>query len=119
MKKFSLTALARDQLDRAKTEHSGRSAATVFGGHEQVLRQTVVALREGHALNEHHHLDEVTIYVLHGRVRLSADQTDWIGRTGDLLIAPNTLHSLSALEDSTLLLTVAKRNHPAAPDAAT
>lgn len=108
MKKFSLTALSRDQLDRARGEDSGRSATTVFGGHEQTLRQTVIALREGHALDDHHTLDEATIYVLGGRVRLSADKTDWIGRTGDLLVVPNAVHALEALEDSTILLTVAK-----------
>ncbi|BBU21725.1 cupin domain-containing protein [Mycobacterium xenopi] len=117
MKKFSLTALARDQLHRAKAENSGRSASTVFAGHEQVLRQTVVALRQGHALSEHHHLDEVTIYVLSGRIclNLNAGQTDWIGRTGDLLIAPNTAHSVSALEDSAILLTVAKKMSSTTP----
>lgn len=48
MEKFSLTALAREQLGRARTAKSGRSATTVFGGHEHTLRQTVVALTEGH-----------------------------------------------------------------------
>jgi quercetin dioxygenase-like cupin family protein len=109
MKKFSLTALAREQLDRAATEHSGRSASTVFGGHEQVLRQTVIALREGHTLTDHGNPGEATLQVLAGRVRLTAGGSEWIGRTGDLLVIPDVTHGLDALEDSAILLTVAKK----------
>lgn len=109
MKKFSLAALAHEQLDRATSEHSGRSAATVFGGHEQVLRQTVIALREGSTLTEHDNPGEATLQVLSGRVRLTAGGGEWIGRTGDLLVIPDVMHGLDALEDSTVLLTVAKK----------
>ncbi len=115
--KFSLTALVHDQLERAKSQGSGRSATTVFGGHEQVLRQTVIALQQGHSLDEHHNHDqEATIYVLSGRVRLGAGQDEWIGRTGDLLVIPNAVHGLDALEDSAVLLTVAKRFGATQPD---
>jgi hypothetical protein len=34
MEKFSLTALAREQLKTAQQASSGRSAQTVYGGHE-------------------------------------------------------------------------------------
>lgn len=110
MKKFSLTALARDQLDRAGTGSSGRSATTVVGGHECVLRQTVIALREGHTLDDHDNsADDATLYVLSGRIRLTSAGDEWLGRAGDLLVVPDAVHAVSALEDSTLLLTVAKK----------
>ena len=48
--KASLTALVRQQLELARQASSGRSAQTVFGGHEHVLRQTVIALAAGHGL---------------------------------------------------------------------
>jgi hypothetical protein len=51
--KSSLTALARRQLELARQASSGRSAHTVFGGHEHVLRQTLIALTAGHGLDEH------------------------------------------------------------------
>jgi len=109
MEKFSLTALAREQLEQAQAASSGRSAATVFGGHEHRLRQTLVALREGRVMDEHENPGEATVHVLSGRVRLDADGNSWDGRAGDLLVVPQARHSLHALADSTVLLTVAKR----------
>lgn len=108
MKKSSLTALAREQLKTARTASSGRSAKTVYGGHEQVLRQTLIALAAGHGLDEHDNSGEATVQVLHGRVRLSAGDVHWEGCPGDLLIVPTARHALHALEDSAVLLTVAK-----------
>lgn len=108
MQKFSLDAIAREQAKRAGAAPSGRSAETVFGGHEHVLRQTVIALTAGAALDEHENPGEATIQVLRGRVRLTAGQTTWDGRTGDLLIVPDTRHALEATEDSAILLTVGK-----------
>jgi quercetin dioxygenase-like cupin family protein len=108
MEKSSLTALAREQLKIAQHASSGRSARTVYGGHEHVLRQTLIALAGGHKLDEHDNPGEATVHVLHGRVRLNAGDLDWEGSPGDLLIVPDARHSLEALEDSTVLLTVAK-----------
>jgi quercetin dioxygenase-like cupin family protein len=106
--KLSLDALAREQLERATDEPSGRSSSTVFGGHEHVLRQTVIALREGSSLTEHNSPGEATIIVLSGRVRLSAGSTSWEGRKGDLLVIPPERHSLEALTDTVIVLTTAK-----------
>jgi quercetin dioxygenase-like cupin family protein len=108
MEKFSLTALAREQLEHARTASSGRSAKTAYGGHEHTLRQTVIALLEGKALDEHNNPGEATVHVLLGRVRLSAGGADWDARAGDLLIVPAAPHTLLALEDCAVLLTVAK-----------
>jgi len=108
VKKLSLNAIAREQLERAQDASSGRSSSTVFGGHEQALRQTVVALREGSSLTEHNSPGEATIIVLSGRVRLSAGSTSWEGRTGDLLVIPPERHSLEALKDTAILMTIVK-----------
>lgn len=109
VQKSSLIALARHQLQIAQDAPSGRSAHTVFGGHEQVMRQTVIALRAGSALNEHNNPGEATVHVLHGRVRLLAGELEWSGSPGDLLVVPQARHGLEAVEDSVVLLSVAKR----------
>jgi quercetin dioxygenase-like cupin family protein len=108
VQKESLTALSRHQLENARSASSGRSAHTLYGGHEHVLRQTVMALTAGSSMSEHENPGEATVQVLHGRVRLVADGVAWEGRDGDLLIVPQAPHTLHALEDAAVLLTVAK-----------
>jgi quercetin dioxygenase-like cupin family protein len=105
---MSLDALAREHLHRAREAGAGRSAETVYGGHEHTLRQTVVALMAGHTMAEHENPGEATVHVLTGRVRLRAGDDSWEGRDGDLLLVPPARHSLDALTDAVVLLTVAK-----------
>ena len=62
---------------------------------------------EGTELGEHNNPGEATVHVLRGRVRLSSGDHSWERRTGDLLIVPDARHSLHALENSAVLLTVA------------
>jgi len=108
MQKFSLQAMARELLERAREGSGRRAAATVIGGHEKVLRQTVIAMADGAVLAEHENPGEASVHVLTGRVSLEAGQHSWEGRPGDLLVVPASPHSLHALEDSAVLLTVAK-----------
>jgi quercetin dioxygenase-like cupin family protein len=108
MQKFSLDAIAREQAKQAAGAPAGRSAETVYGGHEHSLRQTVLALTAGSSLTEHENPGEATIVVLRGRVRLTAGERAWEGRSGDLLVVPESRHALEALEDSAILLTVSK-----------
>ena len=109
MEKSSLTALARELLEHATTTSSGRGADTVYGGHEHVLRQTVIALAAGHSLTEHENPGEATVQVLRGRVRHRAPGTSrGRARRATCSSCPQARHSLEALEDSAVLLTVAK-----------
>ena len=108
MQKFSLEATARELLERARGGSGGRAATTIIGGHEKVLRQTVIAMVNGATLAEHENSGEASVHVLAGRVRLTAGQHSWEGRRGDLLMVPAASHSLAALEDSAVLLTVAQ-----------
>jgi quercetin dioxygenase-like cupin family protein len=108
MQKISIDALATQQLKAATAASSGRAADTVYGGHEKILRQTVIAMTNGTTVSEHRNPGEATILVLRGRVRLRAGANSWQARTGDLLIVPDSVHSLEAEEDAVVLLTVAK-----------
>ena len=82
MEKISLTALARQHLATARAASSGRSAHTIYGGHEHVLRQTLLALTAGSSLDEHESPGEATLQVLQGRVRLTNSQSGWDGAAG-------------------------------------
>lgn len=108
MQKFSLDALGRELLERARTDAAGRGAQTVQGGHEQALRQTVLALTAGTTLAEHENPGEATVLVLAGRVRLGSGGEAWEGRRGDLIVIPAARHDLHAVEDAVVLLTVVK-----------
>jgi quercetin dioxygenase-like cupin family protein len=108
MQKISLEALARQQMKLAATAGGRHTADTVYGGHEKVLRQTVIGMIAGARLAEHENPGEATVLILRGRVRLSAGDLSWEAARGDLLIVPDKRHSLEALQDSAVLLTVAK-----------
>ena len=109
VQKSSLDALARELLAAASASSSGRAARTVYGGHEHVLRQTVIALVAGQALAEHENPGEATVLVLSGRVELRSNGVSWAARSGDLLTVPDDRHSLHALEAAAVLLTVVKK----------
>ena len=80
----------------------------MHGGHEKVLRQTVIALCAGRSTDNSENPGEATVHVLTGRIRLTTGSTSWEGLAGDLIIVPVTRSSIQAIEDSALLLTVAK-----------
>lgn len=106
MDSVSLSELADQQLEAARSSNSGRSAHTVHGGHDHQLRQTLIALAAGRELSEHHSPGETTLQVLRGHVTLSTADDTWEGRVGDLLVVPRERHGLNAVEDSVILLTV-------------
>ncbi|BEL06821.1 cupin domain-containing protein [Actinoplanes sichuanensis] len=108
MKTESLSGLAEQHLAIARQASNGRSAQTVHGGHAGVLRQTLIALAGGRQLDEHESPGEATLQVLHGHVRLIAGADEQAATTGELLAIPDARHSLKAVHDSVVLLTVAK-----------
>lgn len=107
MEADSLTALVQEHLTIARTASSGRSAVTVFGGHEHRLRQTLIVLAAGHELADHESPGEATLHVLEGVVRLVTPTDSRQLSAGDLVAIPDERHGLSALEDCAVLLTVA------------
>ncbi|WP_159929592.1 LuxR family transcriptional regulator [Rhodococcus sp. WAY2] len=109
MRKYSVTAIARHRLAHARSAPSGRSAETVYGGHEHRLRQTLIALTPGRRLADVPIHGEATVYIMCGRVRLTCRDSHDDAVAGDLVTIP-AAHPprVEALVESVLVLTVAK-----------
>jgi hypothetical protein len=90
-----LHALSDELLETARASSSGRAARTVFGQAHQTLHQTLIALLAGQGLAEHGNPGQATLH----------------GSLGALLAVPERDHSLTAVQDTVLLLTVAKLEH--------
>ncbi|WP_327351527.1 cupin [Streptomyces sp. NBC_01304] len=99
-----LIAAADEHLAQARTDPHGRSAQLIV--HDGALRQSVIALTAGTALDEHNTPPAASLQVLRGRVRLmtaAGAGTDLAaGQVGPV---PKERHGLAALEDSAVLLT--------------
>src|SRR6476619_2151471 len=108
MEKISLTALARQHLETARAASSGRSSHTIYGGHEHSLRQTLMTMTAGSTLDDHESTCASTLKVLHSRLRVTNSSAGWYGSAGDHIRLPRVRHGLRAVEDSVVLLTVAK-----------
>lgn len=93
-------------LAAARESSAKRAADTVYGGRDALLRQTAMALLAGAELGEHASPPEATLQVLSGRVRLAGADRGWEISAGGLLPIPPERHSLAAIEDSVVLLSV-------------
>ncbi|MEV1025472.1 cupin [Streptomyces sp. NPDC050264] len=100
---YDLTVLADDHLAAAHRSAHGRSAELLV--REDPLRQSVIALTEGSALEEHNAPPSATLLILRGRVRLTAVSGDITLTQGELHAIPPERHGLVALTDAVVLLT--------------
>ena len=108
MNPVSVHDAIEEHLAKALKSPQGRSSHTLVGGHDRVLRQTLVALKAGEKLAEHEAPGEATLMVLRGRVSLGTSSGEQTLSAHELAEIPMERHDLSAHEDSVVLLTVAK-----------
>ncbi|OBK20716.1 LuxR family transcriptional regulator [Mycobacterium asiaticum] len=109
MQKNSLIALAGELLAAAHKSATGRSTHTLYGGHRKALRQNLIALTAGTALPDQDSRGETILQVLQGHVRLTGNsRCDCT--IGDHLVVPRTPQCLEAIDDSVVLVTVAKQS---------
>jgi quercetin dioxygenase-like cupin family protein len=108
MDPISVHAAIEEHLAKALQSPQGRSSHTLVGGHDRVLRQTIVALKGGERLAEHEAPGEATLLVLRGRVSLGTSGGQQTVGAHELAEIPMERHDLEAHEDSVVLLTVAK-----------
>ncbi|BFV58494.1 hypothetical protein KCMC57_up35980 [Kitasatospora sp. CMC57] len=98
-------------LNAAVEEHAARAAAAPHGRsahlllHDGVLRQTVIALTAGTALDEHNAPLAASVQVLRGRVSLTIAGRRVELTAGQLHPVPQERHGLLAHTDAVVLLT--------------
>ena len=102
---LSLGPIAQELLSEARTASADRAARTITTGTS--LRATLIALVAHAELAEHESPPAATLEVLTGEVRLDAGERHWTLSAGQWLPIPPFRHSLTALADSVVLLTVA------------
>ena len=107
MERISLQSVVDVNLEAVRSTARGHSATTVHGGAGRRLRHSVLALAAGAQMAEHASPAESTLLVLDGKVRVDAGNRSAELGSGDLLALPTGRHSVVAIEDSALLLTVA------------
>ncbi|WP_197319120.1 hypothetical protein [Saccharomonospora sp. NB11] len=101
----AVAALAAELLDEAAGRQARRTARTLVSGN--ALRSTLIALLAESELAEHDSPPAGTLHVLGGTVLLRTPSRQWELAEGDLATLPPERHSVYALTDATLLLTVA------------
>jgi quercetin dioxygenase-like cupin family protein len=104
----NIDSLIDELMTTAGTAHSGRATRAFRAAPGGVMTQVLLALREGRELSEHENPGEALLHVLRGRVRLTAGDDAWDLGANDHVVIPQTRHSLLALEDAAVLLTVAR-----------
>jgi quercetin dioxygenase-like cupin family protein len=97
-----LNEIAMQHLNEARHNGHGRSSERLL--HQKVLRQTLLALRDGAVLAEHNSPYAGSLQVLHGRIRVTGSQ-ELVLEAGQLHVIPEERHSVEALEDAVFLLT--------------
>lgn len=94
--------------DSARNAVARRAGSTVYRG--DGVRQTMVVILAGEHMAEHLSPQEGFVHVMEGRVRLQGANREWEISAGQMLPLPPEKHSVTALEDSTLTITVLRQS---------
>jgi quercetin dioxygenase-like cupin family protein len=101
-----LEDFAEELLEEARTMSSGRSARTLTPQVGVTLKQTLMALVEGRALDKHRAPSRATIQVLRGSVTIDAGDEVLDLEEGSWAVIPEQEHGVTANSDAVFLLTV-------------
>ena len=86
--------------------NSGRSGRTMTPGHGSPLKQTLLALTAGQQLQEHLAPGPTTLLGIHGTCILTHDDGAFTLTDGMWAACPTGPHTLEAISDTVVLLTV-------------
>jgi len=115
MRIFSLVEDFSELREVAQTHPEGRSSVSLHEGECCVLRQTATALLAGHSMKVARPPIEGWVLVLEGHVKFVISNPVKLhvdASKGTLMQLPLDAFSLTAIEDSLLLLTVAMGDRP-------
>jgi quercetin dioxygenase-like cupin family protein len=112
METVALAVLGEKLLAEARSASSGRYGVTIHGGRVHSLRQTLIGVSAGHALDEHENTGEVTLHLIRGRARVVAGPDTAELAPSDYVVIPLDWDSFEALEDTVVLLTAAVQGTP-------
>ena len=101
-----LEDFAQELLEEAHNMSSGRAARTLTPQVGVTLKQTLMALVEGRALDKHRAPSRATIQVLRGSVTITASDEVLDLEEGSWAVIPDQEHDLAANTDAVVLLTV-------------
>jgi quercetin dioxygenase-like cupin family protein len=102
---FLLKAEDDSLRERAATASSGRAAKTL--AKEGRLRVTLIALKRGTVLKQHHADGPVSIQCLRGNVAIAVgDDTSELTSGGLMVLDAKVAHGARALQDSSILITM-------------
>lgn len=104
---IDLEVQQNELYESATQAASKRAGSTVYRGNG--VRQTMVVLLQDAEMAEHSSPEEGFIHVIQGAIRLDGDNRSWEVSAGQLLPVPPERHSVTALDDTVLTLTVLRQ----------
>lgn len=111
---LDLEAVAGELLEEAAALAAGRSARTLTPGAGAALKQTLLALTAGQRLQDHVAPGPTTLLGVTGTAVLSDDEQRVTLTEGVWIPCPTGPHSLEAVSDAVVLITVVPEPEPAA-----
>ncbi len=108
LKDFAQLDLAQEMLNSEQTKpwQAGHTARTLFKKSD--FRLVLISMEKGSVLKEHHADGTISVQVLNGSVRFTAQGEAHTLQTHSLLaLGASIKHEVEALEDSAFLLTLA------------
>lgn len=109
---LDLTQASEELLEQAGTLRAGRSARTLTPGGGATLKQTLLALKAGERLQDHVAADPTTLLGIQGEVTLDHPDGTVTLKPGLWASCPNEPHSVEAMTDAVILITVANTTEP-------
>lgn len=94
--------------ESAQNAVARRAGSTLYRG--DGVRQTLVVILSGEEMGEHESPQEGFLHVIEGKIRLHGKDRSWDIAAGQLFPVPPEKHSVTALEDTVLTLTVLRQS---------